>query len=698
MTADNTRLNELYKQLARHGQLYYENDAPVVSDAEYDAMLRELRELEAVHPELASADSPTKRVGGAALEKFEKVEHSHPMLSLDNVFDEEELLAFDARIDERLNDAKDAEGEKGEKNEECGKVASSFVCEMKVDGLAVSLLYENGVFVRGATRGDGKIGEDVTENLRTVKSLPLRLENNVPERLEVRGEVFITREQFAELNRTREENGEPLFANPRNAAAGSLRQLDSKITASRGLSMFLYYIVEPDKHGISTHSDALRRLAELGFPTQEAWAFCETMKDVAAFIKKWSERRFELNYVTDGVVIKLDDISKWERLGATSHAPRWAAAFKYPPETIYTRVLSIEISVGRTGALTPVANLEPVRVSGTMVQRAGLHNDDEVQRKDIRVGDRVKIHKAGEIIPEVLDVDKSARTGNETIFMMPQQCPVCGSQVVRLPGEVAVRCPNRNSCPAQLKESLRYFASRGGMDIRGLGDKLAEQLIEKNTVQNLADIYSLTADDLAGLDRMGEKSAKKLIEAIENSKKRPLAALLAALGIRFVGERAAETLADHFGSMSALREVSEEELALVDGIGPVIASSAAAFFNDPANVTLLARLEEKGLSAMTTSTGAAPRKIKGIFSGMTVVFTGEMSSLTRGDAEKLVKEQGGKTPKSVSASTSLVVSGNKAGSKLDKAAALGVKIISEAEFLEMASNSIEIGADMPCAE
>jgi len=690
MTAYSTklRMNELYEQLARHGRLYYENDAPVVSDAEYDAMLRELSELETAHPEFTSADSPTKRVGGAALEKFEKVEHSHPMLSLDNVFDEEELRAFGTRINERLDDH--AENKK-----------TSFVCEMKVDGLAVSLVYENGVFVRGATRGDGKTGEDVTENLRTVKSLPLRLEGQAPEKLEVRGEVFITREQFAELNRIREENGEPLFANPRNAAAGSLRQLDSKITASRGLSMFLYYITEPDKHGVSTHSGALRRLAELGFPTQEAWAFCETIEDVAAFIKKWSERRFDLNYVTDGVVIKLDDIRQWERLGATSHAPRWAAAFKYPPEAVYTRVLSIEISVGRTGALTPVANLEPVRVSGTTVQRAGLHNDDEVQRKDIRVGDMVKIHKAGEIIPEILDVDKSSRTGAETVFVMPSICPACGSQVVRLPGEVAVRCPNRNSCPAQLKESLRYFASRGGMDIRGLGDKLAEQLIEKKTVQNLADIYALTVDDVAELDRMGDKSAQKLIEAIENSKKRPLSALLAALGIRFVGEKAADTLAEHFGSMSALREVPEEDLALVDGIGPVIASSVAAFFNDPANVKLLTRLEEKGLSAFTAVSGATPRKIEGIFSGMTVVFTGEMSSLTRGDAEKLVKEQGGKATKSVSASTSLVVSGDKAGSKLDKAAALGVKIISEAEFLELAHNPLPYDpkeANTPCAE
>jgi DNA ligase (NAD+) len=449
--------------------------------------------------------------------------------------------------------------------------------------------------------------------------------------------------------------------------------------------MFLYYVVEPERHGISRQSQALRWLAERGLPTQDAWALCETLEDVNAFIEKWDEGRFALGYVTDGVVVKLDDMSLWERLGSTSHAPRWAVAFKYPPEAVYTRVLSIDISVGRTGALTPVANLEPVRVSGTMVQRAGLHNEDEVRRKDVRVGDRVKVHKAGEIIPEILEVDKSARSGDQVPFEMPLACPVCGSLAVRLPGEAAVRCPNRNSCPAQLKEGLRHFASRGGMDIRGLGDKLAEQLIEKQTVKSLAGLYSLTINDLAELDRMGEKSAQNLLDAIENSKKRPLSALLAALGIRFVGDKAADILAEHFGSMDALRSAPEEELSLVDGIGPVIASSVEAFFGDAANAALLERLAESGLSALAgggKGNPAPPRS--GVFSGMTVVFTGEMSSLTRDKAERLVKEQGGKTTKSVSAKTSLVVAGEKAGSKLDKAEALGVKVVDEAGFLELA--------------
>ncbi|MDR2180600.1 MAG: NAD-dependent DNA ligase LigA [Synergistaceae bacterium] len=676
-----SRMAELYEQLLHHGRLYYEEDAPVILDGEYDALLRELRELEQAHPQWARPDSPTKRVGGVVQEKFTKVEHERPMLSLDNVFDTGELRAFFDRLETAVGGDKGALREKG-----------ALVCEMKIDGLAVSLIYEDGVFVRGATRGDGRVGEDVTENLRTVKTLPLRLSKPVPGRLEVRGEVLITREQFAELNRVREENGEPLFANPRNAAAGSLRQLDSKITAARGLAIFLYYIVDAPGRDIFRQSDTLRWLADHGLPTQEAWASCGSMEEVGAFIEKWREGRFGLNYVTDGVVVKLDDIALWDRLGATSHAPRWAVAFKYPPEVVFTRVAGIEISVGRTGVLTPVANLDPVQVGGTTVQRAGLHNEDEVRRKDIRVGDRVRLHKAGEIIPEIVDVDKDARTGGEVSFEMPEKCPACGSAVVRLPGEVAVRCPNRSSCPAQLKEGIRYFASRGGMDIRGLGDKLAGQMVEKKIVQSLPDIYTLTQEDLMNLERMGEKSAQNLLEAVERSKSRPLSALIAALGIRFVGDKIAEILADHFGSMEALKNVSEEELALVDGIGPVIASSVEAFFRDPANEDLLTRFQQSGLAALSLRDGAAkerPReksresKPEGVFAGMTVVFTGELLSVTRDEAEKRVKDLGGKATSSVSSKTSLVVAGPKAGSKLEKAKILGVRIIDETEFLAM---------------
>ena len=663
-----SRIDELYEQIDRHARLYYEEDASVISDAEYDALLRELLELEQTYPELARPDSPTRRVGGAVLDKFNKVGHASPMLSLDNVFNEGELRAF---VDRQ-------EGMTGKKG--------PFVCEMKIDGLAVSLIYEDGVFVRGATRGDGKIGEDVTENLRTVKTLPLRLKNPLPGKVEVRGEVLITRERFAELNRTREENGESLFANPRNAAAGSLRQLDSKIAASRGLSLFLYYLVDAEQYGVLTQSETMRWLAEQGLPIQQAWCTCDSVEDVNAFIENWRELRFELDYVTDGVVIKLDDIALWNQLGATSHAPRWAVAFKYPPEEVFTRVLDIEISVGRTGALTPVANLEPVHVGGTTVQRAGLHNEDEVRRKDVRVGDRVRVRKAGEIIPEVVDVDLNARDGTETPFEMPALCPVCGSLVVRLPDEVAVRCPNRSSCPAQLKEGLRYFASRGGMDIRGLGDKLAEQLVEKKIVRSLADIYAMTQEDFSALERMGEKSTQNLMKAIEASKKRPLSALIAALGIRFVGDRVADILAVHFGSMEVLQSVSEEELAFVDGIGPVIAASVEAFFQDPANIELLKRLAASGVNMKSEKT-RVPQE--GVFSGMTIVFTGELLSIARVEAEKKVKEHGGKATGSVSAKTSLVVAGDKAGSKLEKARALGIRIIDENEFLEMLSHGIE---------
>jgi DNA ligase (NAD+) len=671
---DILRMGELYEELARHSRLYYEEDSPVISDEEYDLLLRELVELELAHPELARADSPTKRVGGAVLEKFQKVEHAVPMLSLDNIFDAGELRSFVTRLEDALH--RNSAETRAE-----GAAEPSFVCEMKIDGLAVSLIYEDGVFVRGATRGDGRVGEDVTENLRTVKNLPLRLKKNVPGRMEVRGEVLITREQFAELNRLREENGESLFANPRNAAAGSLRQLNSEVAASRGLSVFLYYLVDAEQRGIKRQSETLRWLAEQGLPTQKAWAFCPVLEDVETFIEIWREGRFDLNYVTDGVVVKLDDIALWNRAGATSHAPRWAVAFKYPPEEVFTRVLSIDISVGRTGALTPVANLEPVQVGGTTVQRAGLHNEDEVRRRDIRVGDRVKVHKAGEIIPEIVDVDREARTGSEVPFVMPENCPVCGSPVVRLPGEVAVRCPNRASCPAQLKEGLRYFASRGGMDIRGLGDRLAEQLTEKGLVRDLADIYGLTEEDLANLDRMGEKSAQNLIAAIEASKKRPLSALIAGLGIRFVGDRVADILAEHFGSMESLQSVSEDDLAQVDGIGPVIASSVEAFFHDAANRALLERLRESGVSMGTGKTSSGPRE--GIFAGMTLVFTGELSSVSRAEAERRVKELGGKAAGSVSSKTSLVVAGANAGSKLKKAEELGIRIIDEAEFLKM---------------
>ncbi|MBR1673250.1 MAG: NAD-dependent DNA ligase LigA, partial [Fretibacterium sp.] len=659
------RLEELYELVAHHARLYYDKDAPEISDAEYDALVRELSELEQQYPDLARLDSPTRRVGGTVLDSFKKVEHLRPMLSLDNVFSPTELTSFWERMKDNI-----PEGDK------------AFTCEMKIDGLAVSLLYEDGVFVRGATRGNGRVGEDVTENLRTLRSLPLRLTGNFSGKIEVRGEVLMTWERFNALNQRREEREEPLFANPRNAAAGTLRQLDSSIVAERGLDIFLYYLVDAPSQGVTRQSDALSWLADRGLPIQPAWERCGSLEEVDAFIARWQEERFKLGYVTDGAVVKLDDLTLWDRLGATAHAPRWAVAYKYPPEEARTKVLSINISVGRTGALTPVANLEPVRLAGTTVQRAGLHNGDEIQRKDIRVGDIVRVRKAAEIIPEVVAVDFSARTGETPPpFEMPSHCPACGSEAVRLPDEAVLRCPNRASCPAQLKEGLSYFASRVGMDIRGLGDKLAGQLIESGKVKTLSDIYDLTPDDWAAMDRMGKKSAQNLMAAIESSKSRPLSSLIAALGIRYVGKRVAELLAAHFGDMAKLKESSEEELAGIEGVGPVIASSVEAFFHDPANLELLARLKERGLNFVSSEVDSGTNG-EG-FRGKSFVFTGELSSMKRAEAEAEVKARGGGTSSSVSSKTSYLVAGDKGGSKLKKAEHLNVPIISEEEFLKM---------------
>ncbi|MCR5346778.1 MAG: NAD-dependent DNA ligase LigA [Fretibacterium sp.] len=658
------RLEELYELIAHHASLYYDKDAPEISDAEYDALLRELLDLEKKYPLLMHTNSPTQRVGGTVLDGFKKVKHIRPMLSLDNVFNSTELASFWGRVQNNIHED------------------SGFTCEMKIDGLAVSLLYEDGIFVRGATRGNGRVGEDVTENLRTIHELPLRLKGSIPGQVEVRGEVLMSWKRFNSLNELRESRGETLFANPRNAAAGTLRQLDSSIVAERGLDIFLYYLVDAPSRGVIRQSDALSWLSDRGLPIQPAWERCPSLSEVDTFITRWQEERFNLDYVTDGAVVKLDDLTLWDGLGATAHAPRWAVAYKYPPEEAQTKILSIDISVGRTGALTPVANLDPVRLGGTIVQRAGLHNGDEIRRKDIRVGDVVWVRKAAEIIPEVVAVDFSARSGDASIpFQMPTHCPVCGSEAVRLSGEAVVRCLNRASCPAQLKEGLSYFASREGMDIRGLGDKLSRQLIDCGKVKTLSDIYDLTIEDWAAMDRMGTKSAKNLIAAIEASKSRPLSALIAALGIRYVGKRVAELLAAHFGNMDQIKESSEEKLAEIEGVGPVIASSVAAFFHDSANLDLLERLKARGLNFSSDKKDIRPEN--DVLRGKSFVFTGELSSMKRSEAETKVKTFGGSVSSSVSAKTSYLVAGDRGGSKLKKAEQLGVSVISEEEFLKM---------------
>ena len=673
-------LHELRAKVAEHQRLYYEEDSPVISDREYDELYRELKTLEEMYPELTDRDSDslTKRVGGAPNVKFSKVTHETPMLSLENALNKEELAGFFTRIRSFINKNQPDSGFEQD-------YLLHYMAEMKIDGLAVSLFYEDGKLVRGATRGDGKTGEDVTENIRTISSIPQTI--NFKATVEVRGEVLMFKHIFEELNRQREEAEEPLLANPRNAAAGALRQLESSVTQERQLSFYAYYIVDAELLGLKRQSDVLKWLSDMGFPVQDAVALCKNEQEADSFIEYWHNARHELPYVTDGVVFKLDDIELWNKLGSTSHAPKWAVAFKYPPEEKETRLLGIVISVGRTGALTPIADLSPVRLGGATVQRASLHNEDEVRRKDVRVGDLVKVRKAGEVIPEIIEVIKEARDGSEIAFEMPKFCPVCGAPVVRLPDEAAVRCPNRASCPAQIKEAIIHFASRGGMDVKGLGDKLIEMLLEHGLIAGLADIYSLDQESLQNLPRMGEKSAQNIISAIDASRSKPLASLLAALGIRYVGSRAAEILSLNFANIHSIAEADIEKLSNIDGIGEVIASSINAFFTDDSNRALIEKLAASGVRMDSDNysgdeSAQGENKAEGKFSGLTFVFTGECS-FPRSEGESMVKKLGGKTSSSVSGKTSYLVAGEAAGSKLEKAKKLGVNIIFENEFLEL---------------
>ncbi|MBQ3645018.1 MAG: NAD-dependent DNA ligase LigA [Synergistaceae bacterium] len=657
------RMSELYGLIEYHADLYYNKDNPEISDSEYDSLVRELNQLEKDYPQFARKDFLTHKVGGVPNDLFAKVNHEVPMLSLDNVFDFDELENFFGRIN----------------------LTSDFTCEMKIDGLAVSLIYEDGNFIRGATRGNGHVGEDLTSNLMLIDSLPKKLINPPSGKIEVRGEVLMTLERFNNINKIREENGETPFANPRNAAAGTLRQSErnNHIIKERGLDIFLYYLVDAEKLGINTQFEALNWLSEHGLPTQKAFEFCKTLNDVEKFISKWENERHKLNYVTDGVVIKFNDLTQWEEIGSTSHAPKWAVAFKYPPEEAKTKILEIKISVGRTGVLTPVAVLEPVRLGGTQVQRAGLHNADDIARKDIRVGDVVKVRKAAEIIPEVVEVDKSARTGVEKIFTMPERCPFCNSEIVKIPGEVAFRCPNRASCPAQLKESIKYFASRDGMNIKGLGKRLASNLVDAGKVKTISDIYKLKFEDWITLDKVREKMANFVLSQLELSKSRPFVNLLTALGIRDVGKNAASLLVEHFGNIDALINASEEEISSIEGIGSVIAKSVHEFFRNEENLILIENFRNLGFNLSTSRGDSAIAESGKGLNNQIFVFTGTLSTMTREEAGEKVKSLGGKVSNSVSSKTDFVVAGDKAGSKLKKAETLGIKILSEQEFLNV---------------
>lgn len=663
--ADLAEADKLRREIRHNEYLYYVLDAPEITDAEYDRMMVRLRELEARYPDSIPADSPTQRVGGRASSQFTEVRHLEPLLSLGNVFSAEELRAFDERVRSGL-----PAGSKVE-----------YVMEPKIDGLACSLIYENGKLVRAATRGDGVVGENVTANVRTIRSIPLTLKvpesEAVPELLDVRGEVYMPRQAFMRLNEQRAERGESEFANPRNAAAGSLRQLDPQVTASRSLSFFAYYLVGEGAQ--PKHSESLALLAHYGFKVSENYKVVENIDEAIKYIGDFNELRQGLSYDTDGAVIKVNDVYQQRILGATGKDPRWATAYKYPPEQAETTLEDIDWRVGRTGVLTPTAVLTPVKLSGSVISRATLHNEDFIRAKDIRIGDRVVINKAGEIIPEVLRVVAEKRTGDEKEVEIPNVCPECGWRVERQGEEAAIRCTNPH-CPALGREGLIHFVSRDAMNIDGCGPSVINALLDAGLVRDAADLYSLRKEDLLKLERMGEKSADNLLAALSESKKNELDKLLFALGIRHVGAKVARILATEFGSMEKLQQAQPEELAQIRDIGDKIAESAVTWLNVPANIDLVERLAAAGLTM--TFTPPASQEDNPFF-GKTLVFTGTMPTLGRAEAKTMAQDVGAKVSGSVSKKTDYVIAGAEAGSKLEKAQQLGVTVIDEAEFLRL---------------
>jgi len=661
------RVRELREQINYHNHRYYVLDSPEISDAEYDALMAELRRLEEEHPELITTESPTQRVGAAPVEAFGVVEHPMPLLSLSNVFSYDELLAWHKRIS-NLVPGQDMD----------------FVCELKLDGLAVALTYTDGRLTTGATRGDGYHGEDITQNLRTIKSIPLTVPKDAPRKFEVRGEVYLSRSGFEKLNKERAEEGQPLFANPRNAAAGSVRQLDPRVTAKRPLDIYIYSLGYAEGEGVGgremppTHWETMEYLKSLGFKISPYNAHVSDISDADKYYQHWEEERESLEFDADGVVIKVDSFELQRVLGTVGHDPRWATAYKFPAIQVTTRLLDIGINVGRTGSLNPYAILEPVSVGGVTIKRAALHNEEDIRRKDIRIGDTVVVQRAGEVIPEVVAPVVSKRTGKERLFVMPARCPVCGGELVKPEGEVMTRCTNA-SCPAQIYRLLTHFVSRSAMDIDGVGEKLAAALLEKGLVKNVADLYSLHTQDLMNLERMGEKSVQNVLDAIEWSKQRPLSRVIFAIGIRHVGAETAELLASHFGSMDRLASASEEELLAVPTIGPKIAESILAFFRQEANRDIIEELRRAGVRLEEEAVELRERPLL----GQEFVLTGRLETLPRSEVEARIKELGGSVGSSVTKKTTHLVVGAEPGSKLERARALGTKVLNEEEFLRL---------------
>jgi DNA ligase (NAD+) len=655
-------VEELREKLRHHEYRYHVLDDPEISDAAYDKLWAKLKELEAAHPELVTPDSPTARVGAPPRAGFQTFKHTRPMLSLDNAFSFDALRDFDRRVREGV-----------------GREEIAYIAEHKFDGLSISLIYEDGVLVRGVTRGDGTTGEEVTPNVRTIRSIPLRISEEtlkkakMPGSFEVRGEVIMTRKAFEAMNRQQEQSGGKIFANARNAAAGAVRTLDSNVTAQRNLDFFAYYLLRDGKVALAKHSESLEALKTLRFRASDDWKLCDGIEEVVKYCESWDAKREKLPYEIDGVVVKVNSVALQNELGFTSKSPRWAIAFKYPARQETTLVKDIQVNVGRTGVLTPWTLLEPVQIGGVTVSRSTLHNMDEIGRLGVQIGDTVLIERAGEVIPHVLKVVKEGK--DRRPFRMPKNCPECGSKIHRVEGEVAYRCLN-STCPAKRRESLLHYAGRHAMNIDGLGEKIVDQLVEKNLVKDVADLYPLKLDEVAELERMAEKSAQNLLDEIEASKKNSLSRLIYALGILFVGERTGQLLAEHFSSLDELAAASQEQLEEVPEVGPKVANSIVQFFSEPANRQLIKKLEKAGVRPT-----AEKREVKSNkFAGKSFVFTGGLANRSREDAGELVKQHGGKVASSVSKKTDYVVVGTDPGSKYDKAKELGVPILSETEF------------------